>query len=277
MKSDDKSLTVMPAQSAMATKELGGDNILAVIARAAADPTVDVEKMRQLLEMQERIEAKRAEAAFNSAMSTAQQEMPRVHRDAKNPSTNSLYTRLETLNKEAVPIYTKHGFSLSFGSDDCPIADHIRITCVVAHIGGHCRPYKCDLPRDDMGAKGTPNKTKMHGAGSTFSYGRRYLTMLIFNISLTNEDDDGNHGNRPKPAGPSSLAASDPAMQMLVRTLWELMKPVRGAEKTWTVANQWLYREDVLDGAIPEAVPNLSPERMGEVINRVKEILAKQP
>jgi hypothetical protein len=40
------------------------------------------------------------------------------------------------------------------------------------------------------GAKGGETKTATHGFGSSMSYGRRYLTLLIFNISTT--DDDGN-------------------------------------------------------------------------------------
>lgn len=196
----------MNKEHAMTVSEGFSDNILLTISNAAKDPTVDVEKAERLFALLERMMARSSEEKFNSAMSECQQEMPRVLRDAQNPSTNSRFTRLETLNDAAVPIYTKHGFSLSFGSADCPIADHYRITCVAAHKGGHSRSYQCDLPRDDMGAKGSPNKTKIHGAGSTFSYGRRYLTLLIFNISLVNEDDDGNRGQRQKPAGPSSLA-----------------------------------------------------------------------
>lgn len=45
---------------------------------------------------------------------------------------------------------------------------------------------------DMVGIKGNANKTATHGFGSTISYGRRYLTLLVFNITLTNEDNDGN-------------------------------------------------------------------------------------
>jgi hypothetical protein len=166
---------------------------LDVIARAAKDPTIDVEKMDRLLQMQERILAKQAESEFNEAMQKVQQEVPRILRDATNPSTNSKYTRLESLLKVVVPIYTAAGFSLSFGTSDCPIAGHYRIVCDVAHkgaAGSFTRHYQCDIPADTTGMKGSMNKTATHGFGSTMSYGRRYLTLLIFNIALINEDDD---------------------------------------------------------------------------------------
>lgn len=166
---------------------------LAVIERAASNKEIDVEKMERLLQMQERILAKQAESEFNEAMQRVQQEVPRILRDATNPSTNSKYTRLESLLKVVVPIYTSAGFSLSFGTSDCPIQNHYRIICDVAHkgtAGSFTRHYQCDIPADTTGMKGILNKTPTHGFGSTMSYGRRYLTLLIFNIALVNEDDD---------------------------------------------------------------------------------------
>lgn len=259
--------------NALVIKDADGPaTMLDIIRRAAADPNIDVDKMERLLAMQERVLMRNAEAEFNAAMSLAQGEMPRVQRDAKNPSTNSTYTRLETLNKEAVPIYTKHGFSLSFGTADCPVPGYFRITCIVSR-GGYSRPYQCDLPLDDTGAKGNQSKTKMHGAGSTFSYGRRYLTLLIFNISLTNEDDDGNQGQRPKPAGPSNIAPTERTVKDLAEELWTALVTVRGPQHNWNAANQWLWKMEILDAGIPEAAPNLTPERFKVVIAAAKDKL----
>jgi hypothetical protein len=163
---------------------------LSVIERAAADKSVDVEKLERLFALQERLLARQAEEAFNAAMKEVQSQELRIIRDAQNPQTNSKYARLESLNKVIVPIYTTAGFSISFGTADCPVAAHYRITATVSHQGGHSRPYQCDIPIDDKGMKGTPNKTATHAFGSTMSYGRRYLTLLIFNIALVGEDDD---------------------------------------------------------------------------------------
>jgi hypothetical protein len=169
-------------------------NMLDVIARAASDRDTDVAKMEKLLEMYERISAKNAEVAFNAAMRAAQEEMPKILRNKENQQTNSRYADLEKVNAAIVPVYTKHGFSLSFGTADCPIPGHYRVTCLVSHVDGHSRSYQADVPADMTGMKGNQNKTATHGFGSTMSYGRRYLTLLVFNITLTNEDQDGNHG-----------------------------------------------------------------------------------
>lgn len=166
--------------------------IVSVIERAAINPDIDVEKMERLFALQERMLTRNAEVAFNAAMRAAQEEMPKVLRNKRNDQTSSNYADLEKVNEIIVPVYTKHGFSLSFGTGDTQTLGHIRITCLVSHVDGHSRPYFCDMPLDLAGIKGNQNKTATHAHGSTMSYGRRYLTLLIFNVTLTNEDRDGN-------------------------------------------------------------------------------------
>jgi len=167
-------------------------NILDIISRAASDPSIDVAKTEKLLEMYERIAARNAEMAFNTAMKATQKELPKIFRNKPNESTQSRYADLESVNEKVIPVYTENGFSLSFGTADCPLKDYFRITCLVSHVAGHSRPYQVDVPIDMTGLKGNVNKTTMHGFGSSMSYGRRYLTLLIFNITLTNDDNDGN-------------------------------------------------------------------------------------
>jgi hypothetical protein len=166
-------------------------NLMEVISRAASDPNVDADKMERLWQLHERISARQAEIAFNTAMTACQQEMPAVLRNKINEEKNSRYADLEQLDKVSRPIYTRHGFALSFGTADCPLAGHARQTCLVSHVGGYSRNYQADIPLDLTGPKGNPNKTGVQGFGSTMSYGQRYLTKLIFNIALTNEDNDG--------------------------------------------------------------------------------------
>jgi hypothetical protein len=167
-------------------------SIVQVIERAALNPDIDVEKMERLLAMQERILTHGAKMAFNDSMRAAQSEMPKIKRNRENKETHSKYADLEAVTDQAVPIYTKHGFSVSYGTADCPITGHYRVTALCAHSGGYERQYQADVPIDNTGPKGTQNKTMTHGFGSTMSYGRRYLICLIFNITLTNEDKDGN-------------------------------------------------------------------------------------
>lgn len=161
-----------------------------LIERALSDPNFDVEKLERLFALSERTKAAQAEQAFNAAMRAAQAEILPVARTAKNSQTNSKYATLEAVNEAIVPIITKHGLSISFGTDASPLEGHYRVTCVLSHDDGHSRTFFADIPADLTGLKGTANKTATHAFGSTMSYGRRYLTLLVFNVATT--DDDGN-------------------------------------------------------------------------------------
>lgn len=166
--------------------------LIQVIERAALNPDIDVAKMERLLAMQERIFSRNAEMAFNAAMTAAQSEMTRVSADAVNPQTKSKYATFAKLDRELRPIYTKHGFSLSFDEGDSPKQEHVRVLCYVSHIEGFSRTYHRDMPADGKGAKGGDVMTKTHAAGAAGSYGARYLLKGIFNVAVGEDDKDGN-------------------------------------------------------------------------------------
>lgn len=167
-------------------------SMLSIIATMATRQDVDVDKLERFLAMKERQDAKEAEQAFNESMRKAQAEMRTIGRDARNSQTNSGYATFDKLDQALRPIYTNHGFSLSFDTDAASQDGYIKMMCYVAHDAGHTRTYKADLPADGKGAKGGDVMTKTHAFGSATSYGRRYLLQMIFNVALGEKDDDGN-------------------------------------------------------------------------------------
>lgn len=166
--------------------------LLAIISRAASDPGVDIEKTERLWAMYAGMKARDAEAAFNSAMNKAQAEMGRVSADAANRQTNSVYATYGKLDAKVRPIYSRHGFSLSFDTGDGAPEGCLRVLAYVSHTAGHTRTYRADIPNDGKGAKGGDVMTKTHASGSAMSYGMRYLLKLIFNVAIGEEDNDGN-------------------------------------------------------------------------------------
>lgn len=180
--------------------------MIQVIERAASNPSVDLDKMERLLEMQERILNRNAEAEFNEAMTRAQSEMGRISADANNPQTRSRYASYGQLDRHLRPIYAKHGFSLSFSTEPAAVPEAIRVTCTVAK-GGFSRQYHIDMPADGKGAKGGDVMTKTHATGAAVSYGMRYLLKMIFNVAVGEDDDDGNIA--PQSPGISETQAAD--------------------------------------------------------------------
>jgi len=190
--------------------------MLALVERATRDQSVDVEKMEKLLAMAERLQAKRAESEYDQAMNAAQSEMLPVARDSDNPQTRSRYVSYGALDRAVRPIYTAHGFSLSFGTRATG-PDRVTITCRVSHRAGHTERVEIEMPADGKGAKGGDVQTKTHATGSAVSYGMRYLLKMIFNIAVGEYDDDGNAAAGPKRAqsaykpGPTPFKRAKPA------------------------------------------------------------------
>lgn len=170
--------------------------LIQVIERAANNPQVDIDKMERLMAMHERILNRDAESQFNQALTAAMIEMGPISADATNPQTHSKYATYAKLDRILRPIYTKHGFALSFDEGDSPKAEHVRVLGYLSHVGGHTRTYHRDMPADGKGAKGGDVMTKTHAAGAAGSYGARYLLKGIFNIAVGEGDKDGN-GSEP--------------------------------------------------------------------------------
>ncbi len=166
-------------------------SMMEVISRVASDPNADVDKLERMMALYERMEAKKAETAFNAALVSAQQEMHPVAADATNPQTRSKYATYAKLDSKLRPVYTKRGFSLSFDTGDAQ-EGYVRVICHVAHATGHSRSYHIDMPADGKGAKGGDVMTKTHAAGAAMSYGMRYLLKMIFNVAVGEDDADGN-------------------------------------------------------------------------------------
>ena len=174
-----------------------GATLLQVIQNAAQNPQADIEKMERLMAMYERVEAKRAESEFSASLSKVQSELRQVATDANNPQTRSRYATYSALDKAVRPVYTAHGFSLSFDTGSDAPQDTVRVVCYVGHAGGHSRTYHVDMPADGKGAKGGDVMSKTHAVGAGMSYGMRYLLKMIFNIAIGEDDDDGNGGIPP--------------------------------------------------------------------------------
>lgn len=198
--------------------------ILSMIERAARDPSVDINKLQQLMEMRERVEARNAESAFDRALTAAQAAMGRVRTDSNNPQTKSRYASYGALDAAMRPVYTQHGFALSFNTEN-PAPETVRVVCRVSHQGGHGRTYQIDMPADGKGAKGGDVMTKTHATGSAVSYGMRYLLKMIFNIAVSDRDDDGN-------AAAGSSEKVSPAQAEELRLLCETIAEEKGLEAT---------------------------------------------
>jgi hypothetical protein len=184
--------------SAMVVSETA--TLIQAISEAARDPNVDVGKMERLYAMRKEMVAEQAKADFSAALSRVQAGMGRVVANKRNQQTNSDYADYASLDRELRPLYTAEQFALSFGTEDSPNKDEVRVVCDVSHSAGHTRRYMIPMPADGKGAKGGDVMTKTHATGSAIQYGMRYLLKMIFNVAIGKDDDGNGAGRTQKPS-----------------------------------------------------------------------------
>jgi hypothetical protein len=175
-----------------------GDPMLAMIERVVLDPNASIEKLERMLAMKERLEDRAREEegraqkkAYFTAMSACQAELKVVTKNKKNDHTKSSYADLAALATQADPVIHKHGFTVSFQPAGTSDKGDLRIKWTIAHAEGHVESDTADIPMDAAGSQGKVNKTNVQAFGSTASYGRRYLKLMLFDIA-TGDDNDGN-------------------------------------------------------------------------------------
>jgi hypothetical protein len=176
-----------------------------IIERAAKDPTIDIDKLQRLIDMQEVQDQRAADRIFNTALVDAEAEMQTIFADSNNPQTRSKYASYGRLDSTIRPIYTGHGLGISFNTEQVT-PDVLRVVGTLSHREGGSRRFQIDMPIDTKGARGNDVMTKTHATGSAYTYGKRYLLLGMFNLSVGEEDLDGNAPRRPPSTGSSTGA-----------------------------------------------------------------------
>jgi hypothetical protein len=178
-----------------------GENLLVIIARAAADPKCQPEKMRALLEMQKEIRAEDARMASTHDFIAMSSLMPSVNKDGKividpKPGSRSmkqqvtLYASFENMHRAVTPILRQHGFAYWTEPAEGNAAVPLVMRCHLDHISGHSRTCAIPLPFETSGSK-----NNVQGIGSSLSYGRRYGLMNLCNIVSHAPEDADRDGN----------------------------------------------------------------------------------
>lgn len=165
--------------------------VLDTIIRASRDQSVDVAKLKDLLDLQERLLADQRRTSFMAAMAELQAELPQITKAGtiqdRDGAVRNKYAKLEDIDVAIRPLCAKHGFSFSVDSE--PVQGGVSFTCRMAHRDGHSETRRLVLPLD-QGA----GRNAVQSMGSTVSYARRYLLGMHLNLVTRDEDDDGKGG-----------------------------------------------------------------------------------
>lgn len=161
------------------------NSIMAVISRAATDPSCDIDKLERLMALKERMDAKGAETAFNASMAQMQIDMPTVGEGGMNKHTGNAYATIDDINRAIKPVMQKHGFAVTFKVVHAK--EGISVTGILVHAAGHREETTLLLPIDAGAGRNT-----VQAVGSSVTYGKRYVMCALLNITTGDaQDDDG--------------------------------------------------------------------------------------
>lgn len=165
----------------------------------------DIEKMKQLMELERQWRADQAKQAFNSAFAAFKSEAVKLLRTKSitdGPLKGKKHVELGEIVRVATPPLSKHGLSISWKlTKDDP--QWMEITCTLRHIEGHSESVSMG------GAPDTgPGRNAIQARGSAKTYLERYTATAILGLA-PEEDDDGQGGPEQPGESMESAAAAD--------------------------------------------------------------------
>lgn len=189
-------------------------SMMALIARAAADPAVNTDKMRLLLDMQKEIVAEENRRMFITSFIEMQAELPIIRRDGRieirekdasgKRTENSRiqqatpYATYPNIMKAIKPIMRAHGFGYSSHTE--PVGEKILVVGTLMHKGSGVEKRSAfPLPAETSGSK-----NNAQGWGSSASYGKRYNLIGLCDIVSEDPRDDDKDGAAPGNAATGS-------------------------------------------------------------------------
>jgi hypothetical protein len=156
--------------------------VLSMIDRVLSNPDIPVERLEQLFNLHQRVQADNAKRAYYAALANLQAKLPAVARKGKGHN-DKMYARFEDIMDAIRAPLAEFGFSISFRTDQPD--GKLSVTGVLAHLAGHHEETTLVLPQDTTGGKNA-----VQAWGSSSSYGKRYALVTLLGIA-TQDDDDG--------------------------------------------------------------------------------------
>ena len=161
----------------------------------AINSGADLEKLKSLLDLQEKWEAIEARKAYNSAMSEFKANPPKIDKDREvsfktdRGQVNYHHATLGNVTEKINSELSKYGLSAGWlikqnGS--------ISVTCRITHVKGHSEETTLSAPADNSGSKNT-----IQAIGSTVTYLSRYTLLSLFGLATFDQDDDGVASSKP--------------------------------------------------------------------------------
>lgn len=160
--------------------------------QVAMERGADLDKMQQLMDLQERWEANEARKAFVAAMAEFKANPPEILKTKHVAFGNTKYDHatLAGVCGAAIKGLATHGISHRW---DVEQADKIKVTCVLTHRKGHSESVSMTAAADTSG-----QKNAIQAIGSAITYLQRYTLLSATGLAARDmTDDDGLGADAP--------------------------------------------------------------------------------
>jgi hypothetical protein len=190
----------------------------------AVQQGADVEKMAQLLALQERWEANEARKAFVAALNAFKADAPQIikTREVSFGAGKTAYKHAiagvasEQIGEALAKVGISHRWDV-LQSD----GGKIKVTCILTHALGHSERVAMEATADSSGSKNS-----IQAIGSTVSYLQRYTLFASTGLVPKDADDDGKgggtgHAMEPKTRDEFAFAIDASTDKKKLEALWQ--------------------------------------------------------
>lgn len=151
------------------------------------NPEANIGVLERLIALKERADAREAEREFNRAFAELQKELVGFQATAAVPNsdgtTRYFFLPYEALMEKLNPMLARHGFALSFDTEND--GDKVTQKCTVIHASGHSRTN-----RFSARISPPPKSSNAQADGATSTFAKRYAVCNMFNIVAEQPDMD---------------------------------------------------------------------------------------
>ena len=199
----------------------------------------DLDRLEQLMALQERWEQGEARKAFTRAMAAFKAQCPPVlskDGEVNFKGTQYRHATLGGILSVITPHLSRAGLSVSW--ETAQEKGVVTVTCVVTHEDGHSERRPLTGPHDSSG-----NKNQIQQMGSTITYLQRYTLTAALGLSTGEVDDDGRSAPGQPPASPRPAPGrSEPRQQQAPRSQERPQEPAQPTEALEPWVTSYLAR-----------------------------------
>ncbi len=172
--------------------------LMEAVMREVSNPATDPARLREFLEIGERLEAlqlqrdaRDAEKSYNRDFAALQKVLPVITKrgliEYKPGTRPSPFAKWDDIHRACMPLLEEHGFAVSFSQPEDQQDGKCTVVVKITHRDGHAEKPRFTVPWLDQGG----SKSPAQAASSAFTLCTRHAFCKAFNILTVEQDNDG--------------------------------------------------------------------------------------